>query len=280
MVMCVSPITLRKKRPDGFFNEYQVPCGKCEECVSKKHSAFALECVLEARAASSMYFVTLTYRNDTVPIMGRRVFCNNDSFELQESWFEDLHSSKRKLCFRLSKTKMDGSKSLEPFTYVEDLGYCTETAWNEVSYTPSLHREDVRKWLKRCRVRYERESDVKLDFRYVFFGEYGDQTFRPHYHGLLLNLTSDQARFLEESWSKEFGFCKFLNVPAYNPDGSPARVKVAKYVSKYISKNHYYPAIGERLVEAPRRFSSLGFGKNCLSVSDINSLKSFIYAKI
>ena len=68
--MCVSPITLKKKRPDGSFSFVQVPCGKCHECVSKKHSAFALEAVLEARAASSMYFVTLTYRNDTVPIIG------------------------------------------------------------------------------------------------------------------------------------------------------------------------------------------------------------------
>lgn len=278
--MCVNPITLKKKNVDGSFREVFVPCGKCEECLSKKHSAFALEAVLEARAASSMWFVTLTYRNGTVPVMGRRVFFDNDCTELQECWFESLSSAKRKLVEKISRVDMSGSRALNSFSYVENLGFCTETAWNEVFYTPSLRREDVRKWLKRCRVAWKRLHGEDLNLRYVFFGEYGDSTYRPHYHGLLLNLSKVQADFMASEWNRTFGFTLFTEVPAFNPDGSPARVKVANYVSKYISKGNHYKPVELGLAEVPRRFSSLGFGKVCLSEKDILSLKNFIYAKI
>lgn len=278
--MCISPIQLKKKKSDGSFSVFTVPCGKCDECRSKAQSAFALECVLEARAASSMYFVTLTYDNDHVPIMGRRVFFDSVCSQPQEMWFEDLSSKKRALCVKMSSLNMDGSKKLHSLTYVEDCGYCSDTAWNEVYYTPSLRREDVRLWIKRCRVDYERKFGEKLNLRYVFFGEYGDLTLRPHYHGLLLNLSSSQAQYFQAEWKKSFGFCDFRFIPVLNSDGSSARVKVGKYISKYIRKNHYYSAIEQMLVEAPRKFSSLGFGTKCLSSSEVESLKNFIYAKI
>lgn len=278
--MCVRPITLKRKRPDGSFSETTVPCGKCHECLSKRHSAFALEAVLEARAASSMYFVTLTYNDKTVPIMGRRVFFDTDTIEPQECWFEK-DSMKRELALRILKPDMSGKfNPLVGTSYVEDYGYCTESAWNEVFYTPSLRREDVRLWIKRCRVEYERQFGEKINLRYAFFGEYGEQTSRPHYHGILFNLSKQQADFLRASWEKHYGFTYFVEVPVFNLDGSPARVKVANYVSKYIAKDVGFPGSQLSLVEAPRRFSSCGFGTKCLTESQIKQMKSFTHVPI
>lgn len=279
--MCTSPIEITRKQPNGQVSIYKVPCGKCAECVSKKHSAFALESVLEARAATSMYFFTLTYNNDSVPIMVRRAVIDEGIFVPQESYWLESGSKYRAMALRCSSPDMTGRlRPVKPLSYVVKYNHPSDSSFSEVYYTPSLRREDVRLWFKRCRVEYQRAFNEDLNFRYAFFGEYGEQTHRPHYHGIVYNLTPKQVEFLKNDWLKRYGFVSFVFVPAFNTDGSPARVKVANYVSKYICKDELYWPIKYGLVERPRRCCSRGFGTKCLTSAQVSQLKNFTNAKI
>lgn len=60
-------------------------------------------------------------------------------------------------------------------------------------------------------------------FRYYFVGEYGDHTFRPHYHGVLFNSSIDSDQ-LSRSWGK--GSCQAGNVT----------IEGCAYVAGYVTK--------------------------------------------
>ena len=235
-----------------------VPCGRCHECISKKQNEFAALACLEAKRSRSMWFFTFTYANSSVPIM---VNWFDDSQELHQDFIaESVRSSV------LPKMgDMTGKKPLQ--MYSDD----------SFTYVPSLRREDVRLFLKRTRVAYQRKFGELFDFKYAGFGEYGSRTNRPHYHFLFYNLDFSQAAFIKDAWCSRFGFCYSCEIPLVNRDGSPARVKVTKYVAKYLGKpkNDFFPLL-KGLCESPRRISSRNFGVGVCE----NQLKSFTYAKI
>lgn len=246
-----------------------------------KHSRFAFDAALEAKHAKSVYMVTLTYSNATVPIMVRRVYVENGDEYLQESHWINKNTAFHRNAVRVCSINMDGSKILGFRTVnLHTSPNPTDIGFNFLYATPSLRREDVRLFLKKCRVQYERDFGDKMTGRYVFFGEYGDLTKRPHYHGLLFDFSDRAIQYLRSRWEKEYGFCEFRELPYFNSDGSPARIKAANYVSKYIAKSHKYYAVEKNLVEAPRRFCSRGFGTKCLSASEVQSFKNFTNAKI
>lgn len=286
--MCTHPIQLTRKRPDGSCRIRLVPCGKCAECRSKKHSDFACLSALEARACCSMYMVTLTYRDDVVPV-AKVVYHVRDG-ELVDIPFRGFvdDSKYRELLVRNMRkaAELRFKGDLKPLVQISHIRkgatpYESDTEFDNVYYTPSLRREDVRLWLKRSRVRWKRLFGTDMHLRYAIFGEYGSITKRPHYHALFFDISPEQAAFLSESWNKEFGYTRFDYVPEFNSDGSPARIKVSNYVSKYIAKGaDDYPAVALNLVERPRRISSQNYGIRAISAKELESLKNFINAKI
>lgn len=257
--MCTSPrpITIIDK-VYGTKRTYVVPCGKCHECLRKKQNEFAVLAVNEALAAKSLHFLTFTYRNSSIPILA--TYYEEDGNKRTQKFVDDYRS------FIISDMSDDHSVVL---------GVCADS----VEYFPSLRRSDVTSFLKRFRTAYNRShEDFPLDFRYAIFGEYGDKTHRPHYHGLFYDLPRGAAFELSAAWEKEFGYCDLREVNRLNADGSPGFVKVSKYVAKYIAKDKKdYPALIDGLVEIPRRLCSRGFGLRDL---DINKLKSFIYVEV
>lgn len=68
------------------------------------------------------------------------------------------------------------------------------------------------------------------------------------------------------------GFCDIKKVRAINEDGSNGFVKVSRYISKYIAKpKDFCPWISQGIVEAPRRLSSKGFGKNTIPIVELKN---------
>ncbi|QCS36565.1 replication initiator protein [Capybara microvirus Cap3_SP_465] len=93
----------------------------------------------------------------------------------------------------------------------EETGVYTET--------PTLDNvEEMKKFWKRFRINLSRSSDVDLKVRYLYSGEYGDTTHRPHFHAILFNtvlpdlkvfykdkqtgFTYYTSELLEKSWKK------------------------------------------------------------------------------
>lgn len=241
----------------------EVPCGKCAECRAKKQSEFAALSVLEAESAGSIAFITLTYNNDSVPVQ--------NSFYRE---FSQLDSNLNKVS--CSEVLFDG------FTRgFEFAGRTCQPVFNGTklfngvpvdSYlTPSLRRLDVQLFIKRYRQDYFRRNGKRLDFRFSFFGEYGEQFKRPHYHMLVYGLDKSECQRLCSLW--HYGFYDLKFVEHFNADGSDAFSKVSRYVSKYISKGLFLPDfVRAGYAEKPRRQSSLHFGQRDLN---LESLRNF-----
>lgn len=237
---CFNPIHISRENPLTGHEEYDVPCGKCASCLKRRQREFAALAVLEASKANSMHFLTLTYNNKTAPIAVS--LCGSDEKEK----YTFLDDSKRAEVLPLL-SRPDNS------LYGATIG--------DYEYWPSLRREDVRLFLKRCRVEWKRLGHDFPRFKYAAFGEYGSATFRPHYHLQFLNADEAFMRFLADSWNRDFGFCDLRSVPRINKDGSNGFLRVSLYVSKYIAKpKDKFPFVADGLVESPRRFSSIHFG--------------------
>lgn len=68
---CLKPINIRST--EKYFNltgrtYMQVPCGKCEACIESKRNMWYIRLLCEKRDSISCYFVTLTYRDECLPI--------------------------------------------------------------------------------------------------------------------------------------------------------------------------------------------------------------------
>lgn len=60
----------------------------------------------------------------------------------------------------------------------------------------SLHKRDVQLFLKKLR----KALDVKI--RYYCVGEYGERTFRPHYHLIIFGIGKESESVIEKAWKK------------------------------------------------------------------------------
>lgn len=65
--MCVSPVVIKRQLPDGSFRYVKVPCGKCNECLASYQNQWAIRLEQESSSWKYLFFLTLTYREDTVP---------------------------------------------------------------------------------------------------------------------------------------------------------------------------------------------------------------------
>lgn len=96
----------------------------------------------------------------------------------------------------------------------ESTRWCTLT-YDEATLPPTLSKRDLSGFVKRVRARGER-------VRFFACGEYGERTFRPHYHAILFGLRSEDS--VTASWRK--GFARVDPV-------SPAAIS---YVAGYCAK--------------------------------------------
>lgn len=61
----------------------------------------------------------------------------------------------------------------------------------------TLRKKHFQLFMKRLRKEYAKKSDEKL--RYFACGEYGSQTYRPHYHAIIFNLQLDDLKFYKNT---------------------------------------------------------------------------------
>lgn len=85
---------------------------------------------------------------------------------------------------------------------------------------PTLRKRDVQLWLKRLRKAFG------FPLRYYVCGEYGPETLRPHYHGVIFGLPFSEASavLIDRTWS--LGFIQI----------GDATEKSIQYVAGYVAK--------------------------------------------
>ena len=127
---------------------------------------------------------------------------------------------------------------------------------------PSLRRADVKKMFHDVRQNGTRSGKSLPSFAWLYCGEYGPRTHRPHYHGCFIGLPDEFVRQFEKYWVDHFGFADFKVVPLIDSSGKDNVGCVARYIAKYISKPKEFELdfVKRGVVEKPRKVTSVGFG--------------------
>lgn len=135
--------------------------------------------------------------NQSVPC-GKCIECLKDS---QNSWKIRLMEEARDHLYVYFFTLTYNDDSV-PFTYMED-----GTRVNHVS------KIDIQLWLKRNRMRYVRQFNKEIDFKYFVTSEYGPNTGRPHYHGIIFtDISPTFITSMFRDWSDTYGFINFSEI--------------------------------------------------------------------
>lgn len=270
--MCLNPTSIKKKKLNvqtgRFEDEWQlVPCGKCLDCVKDRQNDIAVMCYRAADQYGSMEFVTLTYNNESIPMYGR--VYDEETGEVVGEPFrltDNMEKKAREVYFSLNKDCLK--------TLAYSVGEGVEENFT-LDIAPSLDRTDVRLWIKRARMQYQRHFGKKLpEFQYIVCGEYGPRTGRPHYHLGFFGLDHAQVDFMCRDWEKTHGFYKADSVIRFNPeDNSKSGYEAAaKYIGKYISKGKFEDEkVKVGAVEKPRKMASIHFGYG----DDIDKLRAY-----
>lgn len=135
--------------------------------------------------------------NQSVPC-GKCIECLKDR---QNSWKIRLSEEARdhKYVYFFTLTYRDDSV---PFSYDLD--------GNKVNH---VNKVDIQLWIKRNRIKFERYFKRDIDFKYFICSEYGPNTGRPHYHGIIFtDISSTFITQMFNDWQELYGFTNFSEV--------------------------------------------------------------------
>lgn len=282
--MCLTPIYIKKGYYIGDNGEpvphyEQYPCGKCLECIKQKQLETAVLSMEEAKKYDTIHFVTLTYNDDTVPIARVTEYVDLDTGDVETDYKPTLEKKsngkyglkKRDVKFvdqcRVkiirSQVLKNAKKGKSCYVVERNIPCSNRLAFD--TYYLSLRRKDVSSSIKRFRQEYVRKTGKNLDFSYYGAGEYGSQTYRPHYHFLFFGLTQEQVDWLCHRWNEEFGFTGCIEISKADTE---SQIRISNYVAKYITKapcafedeKGFVNRLESRYVEQCRKFGSLNFG--------------------
>ncbi|WNK12753.1 MAG: replication initiator protein [Microvirus sp.] len=191
------------------------PCGKCNYCLQNRRADWTFRLNTESKQSKTAYFLTLTYDEEHQP---KKEELDSDTGELFT-------------CHTLDK------KDLQDF--IKLLRYYNDTAGQFINLGSTKTAMD------------QMFSELWPPIKYYAVGEYGGQTFRPHYHLIIFNIKPPVLDKLLQIWGKGH---------VYIGSVEPASVH---YVTKYVlNKKH-----GWDPVEPPFALISQGVGKAYLDTN-------------
>lgn len=237
-----------------------VPCGNCLYCRMHKSMITAARIRSEAALHNFNLFFTLTYDNNNLPYAQRL-----------DSFLETCDSDIALDIANLRATLFPGTPlghlyihEASPGSYeLADAtdGYigedCVPVEPKEFDVPNSiaiLSKHDVQKFFKRLRYYIKNDTENLLfnvpvserKFRYYICGEYGPNTFRPHYHGLFFCddfqiASAIRSCYIYKAWS-HYLQDKSVRKPIGRIDVQFAK-NAASYVSNYIASFYSLPRI-------------------------------------
>ena len=294
---CLSP----RRVYNRFTGEYvTASCGRCEYCRKHRRDLWARRIQIHSQHSAYVLFFTLSYDNSHLPL----IHYDNEGFatafeHTTERLVFNRHTKKYKSKVERLIEPLDCTLNvfqLDPIPHFDDHGdyieqYITPPHYvrqridkNNFIYDESnsfaiCYSKDIQDFFKRCRSRlgyHYRDCSFDPSFTYFAVSEYGGQTYRPHFHGLLFFRSfppdvSTLLSLLSSCWKKSPS-------TKVGKQFEPVRdkTKSAKYVSKYVCKDTTLPAILTTPEFCTKSFKSVSIplGSESFDIKDIPTIFS------
>lgn len=262
---CFNPIRVNQD------NEFvTVPCGHCAGCLLHKSNSWEFRLEDEILNCPFPLFITLTYYNKYLPhfslykcslgASGSRFYhytCDSDYMPFSYPNLRRVYSRKKDCFYEVLRDDLldDIVSDIPVNLRIENLK--APFTSNYFSYVSKRDIQLFKKQLKSLILDYVESTNSVEDptFRSFIISEYGPQTFRGHYHGILLFRSEAvahkvQCDLLYKAWPMQDRslleqYCTFTNKG------------VGEYVSSYVTQFSALPqVIRENKQVRPFRLSS------------------------
>lgn len=243
---CMSPILTRNKWTG---EDMFVPCGKCPACVNAAASKQSSRVREEILSHKFSVMFTLTYDNDSVP-RWELFLDDHDCPQLRPiGRVEQMYNS----CPLNYYDKVKGKWNIDFDTFLPPI----QNEENSNTYAVCC-KKDIQNFLKRVRARINKLNISSNDksIRYYIASEYGPQTYRPHYHGVLFFdnevILREITSIIVQSWGYHervsgyrncFHFRPFANISLTKDYIKVCDANTAYYVAEYVSGNLDLPQV-------------------------------------
>ena len=243
---CLSPILVHNKwtKEDMF-----VPCGKCLACVNAAASKQSRRVRDEILQHKYSVMFTLTYDNESVP-RWELFQDDNDCPQLRPiGRVEQMYNS----CPLNYYDDVRGKWNIDFDTFLPPIQNDDDTTTYAVCC-----KKDIQNFLKRVRARINKLNLDRYEksIRYYIASEYGPQTYRPHYHGVLFFdnevILREITSIIVQSWGyhervagkrNSFRFRPFANISLTKDYIKVCDANTAYYVAEYVSGNLDLPQV-------------------------------------
>lgn len=246
---CLDPVAV--KDHDG--NIRYVPCGKCDYCRYVRSLSRIDRATNELRKHKYALLLTLTYHDALLPLLS----INRDYNYIYFSSHDDCDSFCHTDDGLVYSYKIPSDAEDELYRSIE----------KKYGGIPVLYKPDVQSFIKRLRasIMYKlchNNKDLYNEYfkiTYVYCGEYGPSSYRPHYHVELMFDAPELLEFCSKNiyslWS--FGNCSQRVINTSTED--------SHYCAQYANSINRLPSIYKQKMVAPfyetSRNGTFGFAK-------------------
>lgn len=255
---CLHPIATS----DSHGNPISVPCRQCAWCRMHQADRNSTLSSLEM-LGDDVYtlFVTLTYANEFIPKVSFRFNgLSTDYVSSDGEITQTLYSSEKSVLKDQEFLKKLSANYAHRFPQSFRFG---EIPVCEVSH--------IQSFLKRVHSRVYRKFKCNKMFRYAYCAEYGESSFRPHYHILLFCKSEQVRRFITscicETWNYGFTHSVYWNGTSadYLSRYCVGLSSVAKvyYKGLYRSRFRHSSCLGFKTIERLKEVNDLRDGRYC-----------------
>lgn len=243
-----------------------VPCGKCVFCRMNKGHILASRLDLEASFHSHNLFFTLTFDNEHIPYAQRLDYLLKELIDSHDEQTADFLISLANADYRdIPHTELYAAFIDDMWYLLSNKGYfgsdfVPQIKNFELPYAFGITSKKIAQdFIARLRKQVYRDADKIVagispenrKFRYYICSEYGPNTYRPHYHGIIFCDSKEVSDAVRQYIYKAWPFCVQDRLDIQLVDGS-----ASKYVASYVSSVTSLPRILANSPFAPFYLSS------------------------
>lgn len=185
-----------------------VPCRKCIPCLNNRGLELSMRVNNECKAHKYSLFFTLTYDNEHIPML-EKIGRYQHKFDRTNEYF---------------------------YFDKEDLAGVEPPIKHEVIGFGVCYKKDIQDFIKRLRINIQRKIDKNERIRYFICSEYGPNTTRPHYHGILWTENLTVAEYIKNRLHESWKMCDKKRIDVQYIQGN-----AANYVAKYVACSNRLP---------------------------------------